>query len=527
MKRIMFLMLVTVMFISIVGCTDSSSSNTQSSTNESSEKKNEKTAVIALGSDPVHFNPNVGDGGSGYVTSNVLSSLITQDDGFNILPDLAESWDISEDGKIYTFHLQKDVKWHDGEPFKSKDVKWTIDEIIEKKGFIVNQLGSIKEITCPDDQTVVIELKEPNAAILSILSGAVIMPSHLYEGTDWVENSVNQHPIGTGPFKFVEHKRGISVTLEANKDYFKGAPKIDKLVFSVIPDENTVVQSFLNGEVDVIDYSSAITPAAVPSLEKTEGVKVVKTLSNSRQYMIANLEKKPWNDVRVREALAYAIDRDELVKKAHKGYAWRAEGFYTPAVEWAYNDKDVMPERDVEKAKQLLDEAGLTPDKNGVRLKDIEILIFQFPVFTDIAKVVQSNLKEIGIETTISTLEYSAWDEKVRNGDFELTILGGNHGIDPEGLFVRVGTGGAMNLMHYSNPEIDRLLAEGLKTADQDERAVIYKEIQKIMSEEYPVLPLTEWMYIFVMKDYISGHPIDDGIGKVGGAEYSILDVNK
>ncbi|WP_312474253.1 ABC transporter substrate-binding protein [Neobacillus sp.] len=523
MKRLRFLLLGLAMILVIAACSPSSNSTTTGST----EKKGKKTVVIALGSDPVTFNPNGGDGGSGYITANVMSSLVRQDDGYNILPDLAKNWDISNDGKTYTFHLREGVKWHDGKPFTAKDVKWTIDTIIEKKGFIVNQLGLVKDITTPDENTAVLELKEPNAAILSVLSGAIIMPAHLYEGTDWITNPTNQKPVGTGPFKFVEHKRGVSVTLEANKDYFKGAPKIDELVFSVIPDENTVVQSFLNGEVDVIDYSSALTPAAVPQLEKTKGVKVVKTLSNSRQYMIANMAKKPWDDVRVRKALAYAIDRDELVKKAHKGYAWKAEGFYTPAVKWAYNDKDLMPERDVEKAKKLLDEAGLKPDKNGVRIKDLELLIFQFPVFTDIAKVVQSNLKEIGIETKITTLEYSAWDEKVRSGKYDITILGGNHGIDPEGLFVRVGTKGSMNLMHYSNPELDKLLEEGLNVSDQEKRAVIYKKVQKIMSEELPVLPLTEWMYLFAMKDYISGHPIDDGIGKVGGAEYSILDTKK
>ncbi|WP_342601158.1 ABC transporter substrate-binding protein [Psychrobacillus sp. FSL H8-0483] len=526
MKKILIFSLIALMLV-ISGC--SSSNPLVETSGETGEKvvKGEKSIVIALGSDPVHFNPNVGDGGSGYVTSNIMNSLVKIDDGFNILPDLAKKWDISEDGKKYTFHLHKGVKWHDNEPFKSKDVKWTIDTIIKEKGFIVNQLGTVESIETPDDNTVVINLTEPNAAILSILSGAKIMPSHLYEGTDWVTNPANKNPIGTGPFKLAKHNRGVSVVLEANKDYFEGPPKIDKLVFSVIPDENTVVQSFLNGEVDVIDYSSAISPAAVPGLEKRDDVKVVKALSNSRQYMIANTSKKPWDDVRVREALAYAIDRDELVAKAHKGYGWPAEGFYTPAVEWAYNDTDVMPKRDIEKAKQLLDEAGLKPDSNGVRIKDLEISIFQFPVFADIAKIVQSNLKEIGIESTITSLEYSAWDEKVRSGDYDVTILGGNHGIDPEGLFVRVGTEGSMNLMNYSNPEIDRLLAEGLRVSDQAERAVIYKEVQQIMSEEYPVIPLTEWMYIFVMKDYISGHPIDDGIGKVGAAEYYILDTAK
>src|SRR5699024_5111077 len=149
----------------------------------------------------------------------------------------------------------------------------------------------------------------------------MILPAHIYEGTDWGTNPANQEPIGTGPFKFVEHKKAVSITLEANEDYFKGRPNVDRLIFNIIPDENTVVQSFLNGEVDIIDYSSALSPGAVPELEKADDVKMVQTISNSRQYMIMNLDRDPWKDAKVREAFAYAIDRDEIVDKAHKGYA--------------------------------------------------------------------------------------------------------------------------------------------------------------------------------------------------------------
>lgn len=518
MKRILILVFIAMLIFA--GCSPNSGGNSSGGSN------GDKTVVIALGSDPKHFNTNFTDASSGgYITANVMNSLVALDDAHNILPDLAHDWEIAEDAKEYTFYLEEDVKWHDNEPFSSKDVQWTINEILDEKGFDYDQLKLIEKVETPDENTVVIKLSEPNSALLSVLTNVMVLPAHIYEGTDWGTNKANQEPIGTGPFKFVEHNKGVSITLEANEEYFKGAPNVDRLIFNIIPDENTVVQSFLNGEVDIIDYSSALSPGAVPELEKADDVKMVKTISNSRQYMIMNFDKDPWKNQKVREAFAYAIDRDEIVEKAHKGYAEKAIGFYTPTVEWSFNDQDIMPERDVEKAKQLLDEAGLVEDGNGVRIKDLELLLFEFPVFNDIAKVVQSNLKEVGIESTISSLEYTAWDEKVRNGDFDVTIMGGNWGIDPEHLSVRTGSTGSMNLMNYSNEEIDELLDEGLQVVEQEERADIYKEVQKIMSEDYPVIPLTEWMYLFAMKDYIVGHPIDDGIEKVGAADYSLIDI--
>lgn len=515
---------ITLLLTVVVGCSANKDVVEESKSNTAANGG--KTAVVSLGSNPNHFNNNISDAGDGgYVAANVFNSLIARDFNNDLLPDLAHDWEISKDAKKYTFYLEEDVKWHDGEPFTSKDVKWTIDAIVERKGFIYEQLSMVDSVETPNDYIVEINLSEANSALLSVLAQVTILPSHLYEGEDWVTTDLNKKPIGTGAFKFVEHKQNVSVILEANDDYFKGPPNLERLIFSIIPDENTVVQSFLNGEIDIIDYGSALSPGAVPEIEAQPDSVVVKEITNDRQYMIMNFDKKPWDDLRVRKAFAYAIDRDELVLKAHKGYAERAEGFYTPKVEWAYNDVDKMPERDIEKAKQLLDEAGITPDANGVRMDGLEILIFEFPVFNDIAKVVQANLKEIGIESSISSLEYSAWDEKVRNSDYQVTILGGNWGDDPESLFVRVGTNGAMNLMNYSNSEIDNLLVEGKKAVDKEKRAIIYKDIQRHMSEELPLLPLTEWMILVAMKDYISGHPINDGKGKVGMSDYSLIDI--
>lgn len=524
-KRIALLLTIVMVLAMLAGCGGNTTPSDNDAANTSSEQKEEKVVVVAMSSDPMHFNNNSSDAAYAYPTSNIMSSLLKSTVTTELVPDLARTWEISDDGLEYTFNLAENVKWHDGEKFTSKDVKWTIDTIIREKGVLVNRLASVDEVACPDDNTVVVKLNSPNAAILSVLSQIEIMPAHLYEGTDWLTNETNHKPVGTGPFKFVEHKRGVSVTLEAFDDYFLGRPEVDRIIYKAIPDENTVVQAYLNNEVDIMDLAAAISPAAVPTLEKAPNTKIQTMISTDRQYMVTNMQKEPWNDVRVRQAIAYALDRDEMVNKAHKGYAEKAEGFYTPSVKWAYTDEYVMPERNIEKAKQLLDEAGYLPDSNGVRIKDAEIVIFQFAVFSDLARVAQANLKEIGIETTITTLEYAAWDERLNEGKFDIAIIGGNHGPDPDGMSIRVGTDGMLNYMKYSNPVVDDLLAKGVVESDVEKRREVYVELQKVLSEDLPVLPLTEWCYIIVTRDNISGHPIELK-DKAGAAEYYHLNIN-
>lgn len=524
MKKFLAIVLSIAMFLTLaVGC--GSEGNKEEVSSNTSTQEEEKVVVVAMSSDPMHFNNNSSDAAYAYANSNIMSQLLRNTITTDLHPDLAKTWEVSEDGLEYTFNLVENVKWHDGEKFTSKDVKWTIDNIIEQKGVRVDRLKDVKEIKCPDDNTVVVELKSPNAAIINVIGTIEIMPAHLYEGTDWLDNPANQHPIGTGPFKFVEHKKGVSVTLEAFDDYFLGRPEIDKIIYMNIPDENTVVQAYLNNEVDVMDLAAAISPAAVPTLEKTPNTKIQTMISTDRQYMVTNMQKSPWDNVKVRQAIAYALDRDEMVKKAHKGYAVKAEGFYTPGVKWAYTDEYKMPEKNIEKAKQLLDEAGFKPDSDGVRIKDAEIVIFQFAVFTDIARVAQANLKEIGIESTITTLEYAAWNERLKKGDFDIAIIGGNHGPDPDGMSIRVGTGGILNFMGYSSPVVDSLLKKGVVESDINKRREIYVELQKVLSEDLPVLPLTEWCYIIVTRDNITGHPIELK-EKAGAAEYYFMDMN-
>lgn len=206
------------------------------------------TYIIRQATDPGSFNPDIkGDDMATYTATNVFNRLVKTTASTEIIPDLAESWEFSEDGKTLTFHLYENVKWHDGEPFSSEDVKWTLD-MIRTEGFQSNSFKMIEEITCPDANTVVIQMSSPSAAILSSLGwlGTFILPKHIYEGTDWTANEANMHPIGTGPFKFESYEKGQAITLVRNDDYFMDAPYLDKLVITIIPDANTAFQAYMN-----------------------------------------------------------------------------------------------------------------------------------------------------------------------------------------------------------------------------------------------------------------------------------------
>ncbi|MEG2915352.1 MAG: ABC transporter substrate-binding protein [Oscillospiraceae bacterium] len=511
-KEILAAVLATSMVFTLTAC-GGNEEKPNSSKDNGTESKG--TLIVATSSAPIHFNADANAMAGSFPAVNIFSGLLETTISGAIIPDLAKEYTISDDGLTYTFKLNSGVKWHDGKDFSSDDVKFTFDTIIKEKGVNIDKYKNIKEITTPDKDTVIFKLENVDASLISYIPMTDILPKHLYEGTNWLENPANKNPIGTGAFNFVCEEKDVSITLEANKDYFKGEPGVDKIIYKIIPDENTAVQAYLNGEVDLLGLPAAISPAAVPSLQNLKGTKVQTMISADRQYLVTNMAKSPWNDVNVRRAIALCLDRPQFVEKAHKGFAEVAEGFYTPAVSWAYTDKYKMPDRDVEAANKLLDEAGLKKDANGVRIKDAQIVIFEFAVFSDIATILQQNLKDIGIESKITTLEYAAWMDKMKNGDFDFGITGGFHGPDPDNLSGRVGVGGWGNFMKYNNPELEKLLQDGRMESDQTKRAEIYSEVQRIISEDLPIMPMTEWCYIIVSKDNMSGHPIElqDSIG--------------
>lgn len=510
----------------LAGCSSApkETGNAQTPSGDTGEPVQGGTYIVRQPSDPASFNPDVkGDDMATYTAMNVFNRLVKTTASTELVGDLAESWEFSEDGKTLTFHLHDNVKWHDGEPFSSEDVKWTLD-MIRTEGFQSNSFKMIEEITCPDANTVVIQMSAPSAAILSSLGwlGTFILPKHIYENTDWATNEANMHPIGTGPFKFESYEKSQTITLVRNEDYFKGAPYLDKLIFTIIPDANTAYQAYMNGEVD--DLMLNIPSNEIAGLKANPDYTVYERASNNRTYLTFNFDAEPFNDVRVREAVNLGIDRQEVLDKAAKGIGAVPQYYMSPVFAWAMNDEVTIPARDVEAARKLIEEAGYTADANGIYFS-VTLDLFDSGDFKDTATVLQQNLKEIGIDVKLNVTEMGTWQQKVQvDSDYQMAMLSGSQGPDASAISMRVHSQGAFNLAHCKNAELDALLDEGAVTTDEAARAEIYKKAQVILAEELPIVPVKEATFTVAVRNTIHGHPYsEEGIHSVASNEFSLV----
>lgn len=484
------------------------------------------TFVVSMAREPQTYNPDGhSDDGAYPVVQNVFNKLVKINGNDQVVADLAKSWEFSEDAKTVTFHLEENVKWHDGEDFSSKDVKWTLDQIIKEKGFASGLISDIEEVTCPDENTVVIQLQKPNSGFLGYLAwfGTYIMPSHIYEGTDWLENPANQNPIGTGPFKFVEHKKGQTVTLERNDDFWGEKPHLDKVIFTIIPEQSTAYQAWLNGETD--ENKNGVAATEISKFENNSDYVIHDKLWPNRGYIHFNVNEGKFADLKVRQAVAYGIDRDEVFNKALKGIGLKAEYFMSPLYDWALNKDAKLPERDIEKAKELLEEAGYEADENGIYFSTTVDI---YPGFDDVVEVLKSNFKEFGIDLNVNAMDDAAYDEKVWFGrDFEVTMLGGYQGPDISAISNRISKGKTMNLGEYHNPRVEELLEEGVILSSKEDRGPVYKEIQQILSEDLPNIFLYEKGAKIVVKSYVKGHPAGEAVEKASESEYTYIWLDK
>lgn len=512
------------------GSSEAASSGSVSSEASQAEgaPKEGGTLIVGLSGDPLSFNPDgVGDDYLYPIAQNVFNRLVKINYNQQVIPDLAKSWDVSDDGLQYTFHLQENAKWHDGEPFTSADVKFTLEAIKSNDGLAVTFLQAISAIETPDDHTVVLKLSQPDAALIGYLAwyGTFILPEHIYATGDWAAGT-SAAPIGTGPFKFADYSTGVSVTLEKNPDYFGQVPHVDKLIFSIITDPNTMVQSFYNGEIDILGGDP---PASeLESMLSNDSISVKTSLWPSRIYLLFNFDRPPFDKPEVRQAIALAMDNDEILAKAQKGQGQSASTFLSPVFDWAVASEYAKPATDVEKAKQLLEQAGLTPDKNGFYLR-ATLDIFQYNVYQDIATVIKDQLAKAGIDITINVSDYAAWEASVgTERKYDLSILGGYQGPDVGAIASRVGTTGPSNMMGYSNPALDKALAEGAALVKQEDRKAKYAEVQKILSEDLPIVPISEYVGSNPVQAYVKGDPSsEEAVQHTAFSEYSYVWLDK
>ncbi|MGQ4274653.1 ABC transporter substrate-binding protein [Terrihabitans sp. B22-R8] len=452
------------------------------------------------------------------VTANVFDGLAVYDRDFVPQPALAERWDIAPDGLSITFHLRRGVKWHDGQDFTSDDVRYSALELWKKfhpRGR--STYAALKDVETPDPHTAVFRLEHPSLVIFSALSAAEspVLPAHLYEGTEPLKNPHNSKPVGTGPFAFKEWKKGQYVELVRNEHYWvENRPYLDRVIFRTIPDAASRAAALETGEVLYAPFDAVPFPD-VARLEEA-GLKAERRGYDFQSQFLQlefNLKNPILANLKVREAIEHAIDRQGLIETAWYGFGKPATGPIPSSLKRFYTPDVSVRSFDAARAEALLDEAGYPRKAGGVR----------FAISQDYAPIseghrlsaeyIRQNLKQVGIELEVRTQDMASYTRRVfTDYDFDTQLGQYSAMIDPEmGLFRKLLSTNYikgvpnMNVSSYANPETDALIAKIRSEADPEKRAELFKSLQGIVQKDLPFLSLTEIEHVTIHSNRLRG----------------------
>jgi len=437
------------------------------------------------------------DAASFDITGLIYNGLLKYDKDIRMIGDLAEKWEISEDKLRIRFYLRKDVKWQDGKPFTADDVEFTYKAYVDPKTptAYATDFLKVKEFHILDPYTFEVTYEKPYAPGLGSWQQSML-PKHLLEGQDITKSPLARHPVGTGPYRFVEWKTGEKIVVEDYADYFEGRPYIDQVITRIIPDPATMFLELKAGRLD----SMGLTPLQFRRQTETDWFKQnfakYRYLSFGYTYLGYNLQDWRFKDKKVRQALTTAINRQSIVDGVVLGLGVVAYSPYNPDTFW-YNPKVKKFPYDPEKAKQMLAEAGWV-DTDGDGILDKDGRPFEFTILTNegnsvrknAATIIQADLKKIGVKANIRVVEWAAFIKNFLNKrKLDACLLGWGIGIEPSQIEIwnseKIGEK-QLNFVHYQNPEVDRLLDLGASTYDPDERKKYYDQFQEIIAEDQP-----------------------------------------
>ncbi len=458
----------------------------------------------------------------GLVMPKIYEGLFDYDNDGKMVPMLAESYEMSADGKTVTFNLRKNVRWHDGEPFTSADVKFTILEVLKKvhpRG--PNSFREVSRIDTPDDHTAIFHLDNPAPYMMRSFSAyeSPMVPMHLLEGQDVKSAPLANNPVGTGPFKFVEWKKGQYIRLDKNEDYWQeGLPYLDRIVGRFIPDASTRTAAMENGEVMYAAYNAIPNIDAVRLKERddigvtTDGYSMI----NPMALIEFNTKEGPFVDAAIRRAISTAVDRRFMIDTIFFGYGKPATSALSSNFK-ATNLHAAMPNYpengDVDAANAMLDAAGYKKDANGVRMRAVLDIIPYGEDWRRAGEYLKQVMGDIGIEVELRYEDVPTWLKRVyHNYDFEMNINYFYQLPDPVlGVHRHYGTNQIrqgthfVNSSRYSNPELDALLDSGSKEPDANKRTATYRDIQEILAEDMPVVNLFELEFLTVYNTELKG----------------------
>jgi len=427
----------------------------------------------------------------------IYNGLVKYDKNLNIIGDLAESWDISRDGLVITFHLRHNVRWHDGQPFTAEDVLFTYQLTVDPRTptAYAGDFLKVKKAEALDDYTFRATYDKPFAPAL-MSWGNAILPRHLLAGKDITRTPLARKPIGTGPYKFKEWIAGQKIVLVSNTDYFEGRPYIDGYILRIIPDMATMFLELRAGGIDRMSLTPLQYTRQTENPLFRRDYKKFRYLSFAYTFVGYNIKNPLFADRRVRQALALAIDKEEIIQGVLLGLGKPATGPFKPGT-WAYNQNVMTFPHNPGKARALLAEAGWL-DRDGDGLLDRDGQPFAFELLVNqgnevrgkCAEIIQRRLAEIGISVKIRVVEWAAFvNDFINKRRFDATILGWTIPLDPDlyDVWHSTKTGPQeLNFTSFKNEEVDRLLEKGRSTFNLEERKKCYYRIQEILAEEQP-----------------------------------------
>jgi peptide/nickel transport system substrate-binding protein len=425
------------------------------------------------------------------------NGLVKYDKDIRIVGDLAESWEVSPDGLVITFHLRKGVKWHDGHPFTAEDVLFTYKVTIDPKTPTAysGDFLKVKKAEVLDAHTFRVTYDQPFAPAL-MSWGSAVMPKHLLEGTDITKSPLTRHPVGTGPYIFKEWVTGQKIVLVSNPDYFEGRPYIDGFILRTIPDMATMFLELRAKGIDMMNLTPLQYTRQTENPFFRKNFNKYRYLAFAYTYLGYNLRNPLFADRRIRQAISYAINKEAIIQGILLGYGKPATGPYKPGT-WAHNPDVKKYSYDPQKARGLLAEAGWK-DTDGDGILDRSGQPFVFEIITNqgneirakTAEIIQKQLAEVGMRVKIRTIEWAALvNEFINKGRFDTTVLGWTIPMDPDIFDVWHSSKtkpGELNFTSFKNREVDDLLEKARGTFSIRERKRCYDRIQEILAEEQP-----------------------------------------
>ncbi|WP_141582237.1 ABC transporter substrate-binding protein [Actinomadura sp. WMMA1423] len=429
--------------------------------------------VAAIGGEPDQLDPHKTSSYFSFqVLENVFDTLVEPDQDLKMKPALAESWKTSADQKTWTFTLRKGVTWQDGSKFAASDVVYSYKRIIDKELSSAYRFAGVEDITAPDDSTVVIKLDKPMPNLLTNIGGykglAIVNKRNVESG------EIAKRPLGTGPFSVASYKSGDSIRLTANNGWWGGKPQIPAVTFRFVPEPTTAMEDLKAGEVD---WTSNVPPQQVEQLSRNKDVALKSLVSNDYWYLSPNEARKPFDDARVRQALAYAIDREAIAQTTMYGNATvnqlaipKTNPWYTEYTGYSH---------DTARATRLLAEAG-------VRDLKIDMLVTkQYPETITAGQLIAAQLAKIGVTVKPRQVDWATWLDEQGKGKYDLLMLGWLGNLDPDDFYyAQHRTGGKFNFQKYSNKKVDSLLDAGRVETDEAKRKQNYADAARMIADD-------------------------------------------